>query len=333
MRPALEPAGALGRLGQDLVRLRRRVWAPVGALVLAGLVALGLVSDDLALLDSLGVIFMYVVLTQAWNVLGGYGGYMNFGMAAFFGVGAYTTAVIGHSWPVSPVLATAAAGLASGLFALVVGIPTLRLRGAYFAIATLIVTFAVELVALNAPFTQGSLGIYLKVLPLSPLQTEQLFYFVFLGLMLAATVIVFLIERSHFGWALVAVREDENAAEVLGVRTTRVKILALLLGAVMAGIVGGIYSYRVLYIEPAGTFAIDTSLNVVLMAVLGGAGFWQGPLIGAPVVMAVGDVLRVAVASEVNRLIFGAILVAVALFAPNGVMGFLRGVRGRRFTI
>jgi branched-chain amino acid transport system permease protein len=323
----------LARWWLDLRQLRPRVWVPIAGLVLLGLVVLGLASDDLALLDSLGVIFMYVVLTQAWNVLGGYGGYMNFGMAAFFGVGAYTTAVISHDWSVSPVLATIAAGLASGLFALVVGVPTLRLRGAYFAIATLIVTFAAELVALNAPLTQGALGIYLKVLPLSPLQTEQLFYFVFLGLMLAATVIVFLIEHSHFGWALVAVREDENAAEVLGVRTTRVKILALLLGAVMAGVVGGIYSYRVLYIEPTGTFTIDTSLNVVLMAVLGGAGFWQGPLIGAPVIMAVGDVLRIAVANEVNRLIFGAILVVVALFAPNGVMGFLRGIRGRRFTI
>ena len=320
-------------LWTDLARLRPRAWLPAGGLVLIGLVAFGALSSDVSTMSAFSTILMYLTLVQAWNVLGGYGGYMNFGMAAFFGVGAYTTAVLGQSGSVPPFLAVPAAGIVGAVFALVVGVPTLRLRGAYFAIATLIITFAVQLAVLNTRLTGGSLGLYLKVLPFDAVQTEQLFYFVFLGLAIASTAAAYIVEHSNFGWALVAIREDEDASEVLGVKTTQVKIAALLVGAFMAGIVGGIYSYRVLYIEPSGTFSLDISLNVVLMAVLGGAGYWQGAIIGAPVVMLIGDVLRVGIAAAVNRVIFGVLLIAIATFVPNGVMGLIRGVRGRRFTV
>jgi branched-chain amino acid transport system permease protein len=328
------PAGRSPKaVWSDLARLRPRVWVPIGIVLMVAVVLYGALSSDLATLDAIANIFLFLALVHGWNVLGGYGGYMNFGMAAFFGVGAYTTAVLAQPGTVSPFLAVPAAGLASAALGLALGFPTLRLRGAYFAIATLIITFAVQLAALNLRLTGGSLGLYLKILPFGPQQTEQLFYFVFLGLAVLATVVVYAIERSRFGWALVAIREDEEAAEVLGVRTTRVKIGGLLLGALIAGVVGGIYSYRVLYIEPAGTFSLDTSLDVVLMAVLGGAGTWQGAVIGAPVVMAIADVLRVGIAAEVNRVVFGLLLIAIALVAPNGIMGLIRGVRGRRFTI
>ena len=151
----------------------------------------------------------------------------------------------------------------------------------------MIITFAVQTLVLDLPVTQGALGIYLQPLRLSPLGVERLFYFLFLGCAAAVTVLVYAIEHSNFGWALIAIREDEDAAEIVGVRTVEVKWIANGVAAFIAGVVGGLYAQRIMYIEPTGTFAFDISLNVVLMAVIGGAGTWQGPLIGAPLVLLV----------------------------------------------
>ena len=306
-----------------------RLWL----VVLVVVVLYGLLSRDLGWMHSVANAFMFVALVQAWNVLGGYGGYMNFGMAAFFGVGAYTTGILFQSFALPAYITTLAAGVMGMAFGLMVGLLTLRLRGAYFAIFTLIVTFAVQLATLTADFTQGSLGIYLPILSLEPRQIEQLFYFVFLLIAVLSTVAVYLVERSRFGVALVAIREDEDAAEALGIRTTRVKVAALMIGGLIAGVAGGIYSRQVLYIEPIGTFAIDTSLNVVLMAVVGGAGSWQGPLLGVPLVMLVADGLRVGIEGVLNRVILGVLLVLVALLMPDGVTGLIQGRRRRRLTV
>jgi branched-chain amino acid transport system permease protein len=202
-----------------------------------------------------------------------------------------------------------------------IGIPTLRIRGAYFALVTMIITFAVQTLVLDMPVTQGALGVYLQPLRLSPLGVERLFYFLFLGCGIAVTVLVYAVEHSNFGWALIAIREDEDAAEIIGVRTVEVKWIANGVAAFIAGVVGGLYAQRIMYIEPSGTFAFDISLNVVLMAVIGGPGTWQGPLIGAPLVLLVADMLRVTVTSEVNRAIFSIVVILIALFIPGGVMG------------
>ena len=292
--------------------------------VLVALVAFGILSPNLGVLSALGTVFMYIVLTQAWNILGGYGGYLNFGMVTFFGVGAYTAAMLFHFYQVSPLVTAPLGGLAAAILAFAIGIPTLRLRGAYFAIVTMITTSALQILVVDLPSTQGALGIYMAPLPLTPLGVERLFYFLFLGLALAVTILILAMEHSSFGWALVAIREDEDAAEIIGVRTTAVKWIANALGAGIAGIAGGFYAQRIMYLEPTGTFAFDISLNVVLMAVIGGAGTWQGPLIGTPVVLLVADVLRVTVTSEVNRVIFSLIVILIALFAPGGVMSIAR---------
>jgi branched-chain amino acid transport system permease protein len=297
--------------------------------VLLALVAYGLASRNLGVLSALGTVFMYIVLTQAWNILGGYGGYLNFGMVTFFGVGAYTTAMLFHFYQLSPFLTAPLGGLIAAVLGILIGIPTLRLRGAYFAIVTMIITFAVQILVLDLPITQGALGIYLAPLPLPPLAVERLFYFIFLALAVLVTLLILAIEYSNFGWALVAIREDEDAAEVIGVRTTEVKWIANALAAFIAGIAGGLYAQRIMYIEPTGTFAFDISLNVVLMAVIGGAGTWQGPLIGAPLVLLVADALRVTFTSEVNRVIFSLIVILIALFVPGGVMSVVGRLRKR----
>lgn len=299
------------------------------AAVVLGLIAYGLLTSHLEILNSFALVFVYVVMTQSWNILGGYGGYFNFGIVTFFGVGAYTTALLFHFFKFSPFLTAPLAGLTSALLAFIIGIPTLRLRGAYFAVVTMMVTFAVQLFALDMPFTQGALGVYLMPLDLDPATVERLFYFVFFGVALAATVLVYAIQHSNFGWALVAIREDEDAAEVIGVKTTAVKWTGNALAGFATGLVGGLYSARILYIEPTTTFSLDISLNVVLMAVIGGAGTWQGPLIGAPLVLLVAEALRVNVTSEVNRVIFSLVVIVMALYAPRGIMGLVRRLRAR----
>lgn len=298
--------------------------------VLAGLVLYGMFGTRLFILSTLGTVFLYVVLTQAWNILGGYGGYLNFGMVTFFGTGAYASAILFHYFGLSPFLTAPAAGVAAAIAGLLIGIPTLQLRGAYFALVTMIITLAVQILVLNLPITQGALGIYMQPIGLTPLGMERLFYFLFLGLAVLVTVLVYAIERSNIGWALVAIREDEDAAEIVGVRTVEVKWLANALACFIAGTVGGLYAQRILYIEPTGTFSFDISLNVVLMAVIGGPGTWQGPLIGSPVVLLVADALRVTFTSEVNRVIFSIIVIIIALFIPGGVMGVWQRWRRQR---
>lgn len=305
----------------------KRLGAAAAIIGVALLVGYGLFSGSLEHLNTLGLVFMYVVMTQAWNILGGYGGYFNFGLVTFFGIGAYTTALLFHFFGLSPFLTAPLAGLASALAAFIIGIPALRLRGAYFAVVTMIVTFAVQILALDLPFTQGAIGVFLAPLDLSPHATEQLFYFVFLALALGMTALIFAIENSNFGWALVAIREDEDAAEVIGVRTTEIKWIGNAIAGFATGLVGGIYAIRVLYIEPTSTFSLDISLNVVLMAVIGGAGTWLGPLIGAPLVLLVAEALRVTVTSEVNRVIFSLIVIAMALYMPRGLMGMFKRLR------
>jgi len=290
-------------------------------LALLAIALYGMFGRQLFLLSTFGSVFLYLTLTQAWNILGGYGGYLNFGMVTYFGVGAYTSAVLFQYWEFSPLLTAPLAGIVSAIFGILIGIPTLRIRGAYFALVTMIITFAVQILVLDLPFTQGALGIYLEPLSLSPLGVERLFYFLYLGFAIAVTLLVYVIEHSNFGWALVAIREDEDAAEIIGVRTVEVKWIANALSALIAGVVGGIYAQRIMYIEPTGTFAFDISLNVVLMAVIGGAGTWQGPLIGAPLVLLVADALRVTFTSEVNRAIFSVVVIVIALFIPGGIMG------------
>jgi branched-chain amino acid transport system permease protein len=299
--------------------------------VVAGLALYGALGEKLGILGVLGTCFLYMAMTQAWNILGGYGGYLNFGTVTFFGAGAYASAILFQYYGLSPFATAPLAGLVAGILGVLIGIPTLRLRGAYFGVTTMIITFAMQILVLDLPFTQGALGIYLQPLPLSPLAVERLFFFIFLGLTLLITVLVYAIEHSNFGWALVAIREDEDAAEIIGVRTTLVKSIANALGCFIIGVVGALYAQRILYLEPTGTFSFDFSLNVVLMAFIGGAGTWQGPLLGAALVVLVADALRVTVTSEVNRVIFSLLVILVALYFPGGVMSLAARFR-KRFT-
>jgi branched-chain amino acid transport system permease protein len=320
--------------------LRRAIWvAAIGALLVA-LAATGLGLDQLGTLSTITSIFVLIVLAQSWNILGGYGGYLNLGMVAFFGIGAYTTGVLAFHFGWSPLWTMFLGGVVSAAFAALIGLPSLRVRGSYFAILTLIITFLVQLLIINMRFTRGALGLYVEQPDMAPRTRIQFFYFLFFAMAVVATVVVYSVEHSKFGNALVTIREDEDAAQILGIRTTRVKMQAFVIGAYLAGVAGGLFTLRSGYIEPSGTFMLDTSIDVVLMTIVGGLGTWQGALIGVPLIEGAAEVLRVGVTrlgifgvgvpTEFSRVVFGLVLIFVALFAPRGVMGFFRRVGGRR---
>lgn len=307
------------------------------------LVAAGFIVNSLAILNVLTTMLLFAALAQGWNVLGGYGGYLNLGTAAFFGIGAYTTAILNYELGWSPFATAVLAGVAAVVLALVIGIPSLRIRGVYFAILTLVLTFLMQQLAFSIPITRGALGIFVVPLGLGQRGLEQTFYFIFLGLAILATAVAWRVEHSRFGYALVAIKEDEDAAAVLGVRTTETKMKAFAIGAFIMGVVGGLFAQRVGFIDPDGAFLLSYAINPVIIAMYGGAGTWQGPLIGAPLVVIIDEVLRVAfggigifgpnVPAESSSLIFGAILIVVALFARQGVMGLLRPTGGSRMGV
>jgi branched-chain amino acid transport system permease protein len=319
---------------------RTAIGATLGGGLLAGATAPFL---DISLLSLAATMAMYVVLAQGWNILGGYVGYLSLGTVAFVGVGGYTTGMLAYhlDWP--PFAGVPVGGIVAVVIALVLAGPTLRLRGAYFAIMTLIITFIVQSVVLNWPPTLGAVGIFLQPLTRDPRLNEAIFFYIFLVLAVLMTLVVLVLQHSRMGDALRAVREDEDAASVLGIDTVRSKVIAFVAGAGIAGVVGGVYAHRLTYVEPAGMFDVALSINVVVMVVLGGAGSWIGPLIGAPAVLALAEFFRVAVTRievmgeplpiELNRLALGAIIVVLALFAPRGVVGIFRRTRGRSLGV
>lgn len=297
----------------------------------------------LGVLTTITAALMLAVVAHGWNLLGGFGGYLNFGMAVFFGMGVYASAILNErlAWSMWQTL-PAAAGLAV-VTALPVGLATLRLRGHYFAIFSLVITFLAQSAALNLAITNGANGVYTTAPATGPRAIAAVFYYSFLICAILATVLAYLVQHSNFGHALRAIREDEDAAAVLGVRTTQVKLVALLLGAALAGLAGGLYAFQTGYIEPTGTFSLDLSLNVVLVCVIGGLGTWQGPLIGAGIVILLEQWLRTFFATvhpfgwtipiESNRIVFGVLLVVFALYAKRGVVGFFQRARGRWLTV
>jgi len=269
---------------------------------------------------------MWSALAMSWNIMGGYAGYISFGQVAFFGVGAYTTALLmqhGQDWnffatlPVGAVLA--------GLLAVIVGWPVLKLRGAYFAIATWALAEAFLQIATAAGFTGGSSGLTL------PINASTSFFYYAMLVPAAVTFVVcwLLLERSRFGYRVKAVRDHEAAAESIGIDTTRVKIQAFAFSAVIPGVFGGIYAYWITFINPTSVLAGDITDQMVVMALVGGLGRIWGPALGATLLYLV-DRQFIASFGETTAYIavLGGLLALIVLFLPDGLISlFSRGHR------
>lgn len=266
-------------------------------------------------------ILLWVGLAVSWNIIGGYTGYLNFGHGAFFGVGAYATAIAmvhgGLPFGVGLLLG----GLASAAVAAFIGLPTLRLRGAYFAIATWAFAEMIRQVALLLEVTGGAFGMRVPGL-LDP----NFFYYVMWAAVAGTCGITFaLMERSRMGYKLRAIREQEEAAETLGVATTRLKVAAFVLSATFPGVLGGIYGYWTTYIHPDSVLAGSVTDQMVVMVLLGGLGTAVGPILGAVLLQAVSRFLWLQTEQSVLYIIFiGLVICAVVQLLPDGLVG-LRG--------
>ena len=264
-------------------------------------------------------VFMWIALAGSWNIISGLTGYVSFGHVAFFGAGAYTGAILiasaGWSWPV----AALAGGVAAGVLALAIGWPCLRLKGPYFAIAMLGLNEVLRaLVSYFERLTGGGNGLSLPTLD----ATVPIYYA--MGLMaVLVTLAARLIIASRFGLRLMTIREDEVAAEAMGIHTFRHKLLAFLLSAIGPGIVGALAAREQGYIEPLSVFPLATTITMIVMTLFGGKGTVWGPVLGAAVLFVAQEMVW-ARYPYIHPLLFGAIIVGVVLAMPRGVLGVLQ---------
>ncbi len=277
------------------------------------------------------VVMQYVVLATAWNILGGYCGYVNFGSAAFFALGAYSTVAIykliaEHDFYRMPIpVLMLIGGAVSGIVGFGMGYLTLRLRGAFFAIATLALAVVLQTLIVNWDYVGGSRGAYI-IRPETIEPIGNYIRYLFLMMMLLAVVAITvarLIEHSRLGYGFATIRDDELAAEAAGVPTLRLKLIATTISGALMGMAGAPFPYYIGYLQPASTFGLDYAVNSIAMPLIGGTTSWVGPVIGAVLLGTLQQVATVTISSAVNLLIVGCLLVGFVIVAPNGIVGLV----------
>jgi branched-chain amino acid transport system permease protein len=272
---------------------------------------------------------LLAVLAQGWNIIGGYTGYASFGNSTFFGLGAYGVAIAMVQWNLPFWVGMIFGAAMAVAFAILLGIPVLRLKGHYFAIATLALAQVVAAIVSNIPLFGQNIGL---VLP--PLNNDAMFYELALALLVAATLTVAWLTRSRFGFGLIAIRENEEGAAVMGVNTTLYKVLAFALSGLFSALAGGIQAYWITFLDPASAFDISLNVKMIIMAVFGGPGTIFGPVDGAFVLSAISEVLSSEITS-VAGLFFGIVVVAAVVLMPRGLADLVRHFRqsGWRYFI
>jgi branched-chain amino acid transport system permease protein len=290
-------------------------------------------------------VLQYVVLATAWNILGGYCGYVNFGSAGFFALGAYTSVffyTVGQNvddlfpdslagalhliFPLPMPFNIVIAGVVAGLVGLGTGYLTLRLRGVFFAIATLALAVVLETLMINWDFVGGSRGAY--VIPPAELPFFgpyiQFLFAIMIGLVILSLTTARSIERSRLGYGFATIRDDELAAEACGVPTLRLKLIATTVSGALMGMAGAPFPYYIGYVEPGSAFNLSYAVNSIAMPMIGGTTNWVGPLIGAVLLGTLQQIATVTISSAVNLLIVGLLLIGFVIVAPNGIVGLVQ---------
>ncbi len=273
---------------------------------------------------------MWAGLAMAWNVLGGYAGYISFGHVAFFGIGAYATALLmqpERHWNFFLTLPVGAA--AAALVAAILGWPTLKLRGAYFAIATWALAEAIAQLATVVGFTGGSSGLTIPVFQ----STNYFFYAMLIAAVISYLICYVLLERARFGYKVRAVRDNEPAARSVGIDTTRVKIQAFTLSAVIPAVFGGIFAYWITFMNPASVLSTDITDQMVVMALIGGLGTMWGPAVGAAALYILNRQFVAWFGDTTSYIaMVGALVALVVLFLPDGLVSLIPGTRRLRLV-
>ena len=263
-------------------------------------------------------VFLLAILAESWNIIGGFTGYASFGNVAFLGIGAYTTGILLTKASLPLAVALPAGGLAALLLAAAVGLPILRLKGHYFAIATLGVAETMREVVYNVEITGAGTGL---VMPIA--RNPLLFFYLMLGILVAVTAVNWWLANSRFGYGLVAIREDEDAAVAMGIPTALYKTIAFALSGAFCGLAGGVFAYWITFIDPDAVFKVIVTIQMIIMAVFGGAGTVLGPLLGALVLASVSELLSTQVVT-LAELFYGVIVILVVLFMPKGLVDVIR---------
>ncbi len=300
-------------------------WIIAFAILIAGVLVTKLVDNRFVFYASY-VILQFVVLATAWNILGGFTGYVNFGSAAFFAVGAYTSIALDKAIGLPLPVLIVVAGMICGLIGLGAGYLTLRLRGVFFAIATLALAVVLETLVTNWDYVGGASGSI--VIP-----PQEVFFFddiieALFSLMLLLAVLAVAVARyisiSKIGRGLAAIRDDETAAECMGVPTLKLKLISTTLSGALMGVAGAPFPFYVTYVEPSSAFNLTYAVNSIAMPMIGGTTTWFGPVIGALLLGTMQQWATVTISSELNLLIVGVMLVVFVIVAPQGIVGLVR---------
>lgn len=282
------------------------------------------------------MIFLYGALATAWNILAGYCGQISLGHAVFFGIGAYTSTLLIREAALSPWLGMAAGALLAVVVSQVIGFPVFRLRGHYFAIATIAVGEIVQTLIINWDWAGGARGLFVPIKRPDSFvnfqfhESKASYYFIALGLLLVALAVTRQLERSRRGYYFRAVREEQEAAASLGVHVAREKHWAMGISAALTALGGTFYAQYVFFIDPESVFPLSLSILICLVAVLGGVGTLWGPLLGAAVLVPLSEGTRVVLGGggkALDLLIYGALIVVIAVLQPAGLVGLARRFR------
>ena len=277
------------------------------------------------------MIFLYGALAAAWNIIAGYCGQISLGQAVFFGIGAYTSSVLFKETGLTPWAGMLAGVVLAVVMSQVMGYPVFKLRGHYFAIATIAVGEIVQALVVNWDWIGGARGVFVPIKRPDSFvnfqfhQSKAFYYYIALGLLLLALGVTRLIERSRRGYYFRAIREDQDAAAALGVNVAREKLWALAISAALTAMGGTFYAQYLLFIDPESVFPLTLSILICLVAVLGGVGTLWGPVLGAVVLVPLQEGTRVMLGGTgkaIDLLLYGALIIVVAVVQPGGLMAF-----------
>ncbi len=278
------------------------------------------------------VVLQYIVLATAWNVLGGYAGYVNFGTGGFFAMGAYTALVLILAFKAPLPVQILAGGLVAGLLGLGIGYLTLRLRGVFFSIATLALAVVLQTVVVNWEYVGAGKGTSI-IRPRPPALFAgyvEFLFVVMVALAVGSVALAWWIQNSRIGRGLAAIRDNEEAAECMGVPTLRLKLFATTVSGFLMGVAGAPFPYYVTLVEPTSAFSLDYAVNALAMPMIGGTTTWIGPIVGAVLLGTAQQVATVTISSELNLLIVGVVLVAFVMLAPQGIVGLAERLARRK---
>lgn len=311
-------------------------------IILVALVIIGLLIPQVLTspytLQIFILIFIYAGAAGAWNIIGGFGGQISLGHAAFFGIGAYTTTLLFINFGTSPWIGMILGGVIAAVVACLISYPCFRLRGPFFTLATLAFGEVLRLLCIwDRPLTGGQVGLTSLFKPsFANFQFigKEPYYYISFILMIGILIISICIERSKFGYYLVALKEDHEAAEALGVNTARYKLYATGISGFLTALCGAFFGQLLLYIEPAAVFSQSLSIQFAMIAVVGGAGTAVGPIIGSIIITPLNELLRGALGGNfqgLNFVIFGVLLILVVTYMPDGIVGFYKKHIGKLF--